>query len=139
MRLNLVGVSALFSMGDRYYFPSYRRTKPYRICHKLWQIWENQTYLKASYLCPGDVTLFCGQDFYIDLLFYHIELRCFIVIDLKMKDFKPEYAGKLNFYLSAVDNLLKHETNSPTIGIVLCKANNKVIAEYALPSACISL
>lgn len=73
-----------------------------------------------------------GQDFYIDLLFYHIKLRCFVVIDLKMKEFKPEYAGKMNFYLSAVDDILKHESDEPTIGIVLCKENNKLIAEYAL-------
>lgn len=73
-----------------------------------------------------------GKDYYIDLLFYHLVLRCYVVIELKTGDFKPEYAGKLNFYLSAVDNTLRHREDNPTIGLLLCKTNNKVIAEYAL-------
>ncbi len=73
-----------------------------------------------------------GEDFYIDLLFYHLKLRSFVVIDLKMGKFKPEFAGKMNFYLSAVDDLLKHEKDEPTIGLILCKTKNKFIAEYAL-------
>ncbi len=72
------------------------------------------------------------RDFYIDLLFYHLKLRCFVVIELKDKDFKPEYAGKMNFYLSAVDSNMKHETDNPTIGILLCESRSKIIAEYAL-------
>ncbi len=72
------------------------------------------------------------QDFYIDLLFYHLKLRCFVVIDLKTGEFKPEFAGKMNFYLSAVDDLLKHENDEPTIGLILCKTKNKFIAEYTL-------
>lgn len=73
------------------------------------------------------------QDFYIDLLFYHIRLRCFIVIDLKATGFKPEYAGKMNFYLSAVDEQVKHPTDQPTIGMILCRGKgDKVVAEYAL-------
>jgi predicted nuclease of restriction endonuclease-like (RecB) superfamily len=72
------------------------------------------------------------QDFYIDLLFYHLNLRCYVVIDLKITEFRPEYAGKVNFYLSAVDGLLKHAEDGPSIGIVLCKENNRVIVEYAL-------
>jgi len=72
------------------------------------------------------------QDFYIDLLFYHLKLRCFVVIELKDKDFKPEYAGKLNFYLSAVDDLVKHPSDQPSIGLILCKSKNNVLAEYAL-------
>ncbi len=72
------------------------------------------------------------QDFYIDLLFYHLKLRCFVVIELKDKDFKPEYAGKMNFYLSAVDDLLKHLTDNPSIGLILCKSKNEVLAEYTL-------
>ena len=60
-----------------------------------------------------------GQDFYIDLLFYHLKLRCFVVIELKDKAFKPEYTGKLNFYLSAVDDLVKHESDNPSIGLIL--------------------
>jgi len=76
-----------------------------------------------------------GQDFYLDLLFYHLRLRCFVVIDLKVDDFKPEYAGKMNFYLSAVDKTLRHATDSPTIGMILCKGKNAVIVEYALRDA----
>ena len=72
------------------------------------------------------------QDFYIDLLFYHLKLRCFVVIELKDKDFKPEYAGKMNFYLSAVDDIIKHETDRPSIGLILCKTKNNVLAEYTL-------
>lgn len=72
-----------------------------------------------------------GQPFYIDLLFYHVKLRSFVVVELKAKAFKPEDAGQLNFYLSAVDDMLKHPTDNPTIGILLCKDRNKVIAEYA--------
>jgi predicted nuclease of restriction endonuclease-like (RecB) superfamily len=72
------------------------------------------------------------QDFYIDLLFYHLKLRCFVVIELKDKEFKPEYAGKMNFYLSAIDDLVKHETDQPSIGLILCKSKNNVLAEYTL-------
>lgn len=73
-----------------------------------------------------------GEDFYIDLLFYHLHLRCYVVIDLKMERFKPEHAGKMNFYLSAVDDLLRHADDKPSIGLILCKTKNKLIAEYAL-------
>lgn len=73
-----------------------------------------------------------GQDFYLDLLFYHFKLRCFVVIDLKMGDFQPEFSGKMNFYVSAVDDLLRHREDRPTIGIILCRSKNKAIAEYAL-------
>jgi len=73
-----------------------------------------------------------GEDFRIDLLFYHLKLRCFIVIDLKMGAFRPEDAGKMNFYLSAVDDLLRHPDDQPSIGLVLCKAKNGIVAEYAL-------
>ena len=72
------------------------------------------------------------QDFYIDLLFYHLRLRCFVVIELKDKDFKPEYAGKMNFYLSAIDDLVKHSSDNPSIGLILCKTKNNVLAEYTL-------
>jgi len=72
------------------------------------------------------------QDFYIDLLFYHLKLRCYVVIDLKRGDFKPEYAGKMNFYCSVVDDRLRHETDQPTIGLILCQQPNRVLAEYAL-------
>ena len=72
------------------------------------------------------------KDFQLDLLFYHLKMRCFVVIDLKKGDFLPEYAGKMNFYCSAVDDLLKHETDKPTIGLILCKGKDKIFAEYAL-------
>jgi len=72
------------------------------------------------------------QDFYIDLLFYHLRLRCYIVIELKRGQFKPEYAGKMNFYCSVVDDVLKHPSDTPTIGLILCQWQNEVIAEYAL-------
>ncbi|MBE7381347.1 MAG: DUF1016 family protein [Leptolyngbya sp. SIO1E4] len=73
-----------------------------------------------------------GEEFYLDLLFYHLKLRCFVVIDLQMGDFRPEYSGKMNFYVSAIDDLLRHPDDQPTIGIILCKSKNKTIAEYAL-------
>ena len=74
-----------------------------------------------------------GEDFAIDLLFYHLRLRCFVVVDLKMKPFEPEFAGKMNFYLSAVDDQMRHADDAPTIGLLLCKdAQNKLKVEYAL-------
>jgi predicted nuclease of restriction endonuclease-like (RecB) superfamily len=73
-----------------------------------------------------------NEDFYIDLLFYNLILRCYVVIELKTGDFKPEYAGKLNFYISAVDDLLKTAQDNPTIGILLCRNKKGMIAEYAL-------
>jgi len=72
------------------------------------------------------------EDFYIDLLFYHLKLRCFVVIELKTGKFKPEFAGQLNFYVSAVDDLLASDLDNPTIGILLCKEKRGMIAEYAL-------
>ncbi|MBU6455406.1 MAG: DUF1016 family protein [Cyanobacteria bacterium REEB67] len=72
------------------------------------------------------------QDFFIDLLFYHLRLRCYVVIELKAGEFKPEYAGQLNFYLSAVDDTLRHADDQPSIGLLLCKSKNQLIAEYAL-------
>jgi len=73
-----------------------------------------------------------GDDFYIDLLFYNLNLRCYVVIELKTGDFKPDYAGQLNFYLSAVDAILKKPEDQPSIGLLLCKSKNKLVAEYAL-------
>jgi len=74
-----------------------------------------------------------GQDdFYIDLLFYHLKLRAFIVVELKRGKFKPEYAGKMNFYCSVVDDKLRHKTDQPTIGLILCQTKDRFIAEYAL-------
>lgn len=73
-----------------------------------------------------------GDDFYIDLLFYNLNLRCYVVIELKTGEFRPEYAGQLNFYLSAVDGIIKKEQDNPTIGLLLCKSKNNLVAEYAL-------
>lgn len=72
------------------------------------------------------------NDYYIDLLFYHLQLRCYVVFELKAGKFKPEYAGKLNFYISAVDSQLKHSDDSPTIGIILCRTADSIEIEYAL-------
>jgi predicted nuclease of restriction endonuclease-like (RecB) superfamily len=72
------------------------------------------------------------EDFYLDLLFYHLKLRCYVVVELKTGAFKPEHAGKLSFYLTAVDKQLKAKEDKPTIGILLCKEKNKLVAEYAL-------
>ena len=73
-----------------------------------------------------------GDDFYIDLLFYNLNLRCYVVIELKTGEFKPEYAGQLNFYLSAVDGLLKQKQDNPSVGLLLCKSKNDLVAEYSL-------
>jgi len=72
------------------------------------------------------------QDFYLDLLFYHLKLRAFVIIELKKGEFKPEYAGKMNFYCSAVDDLLKQKADQPTIGLVLCQTKDRIFAEYSL-------
>lgn len=72
------------------------------------------------------------RDFYIDLLFYHIKLKCYVVIELKTIEFKAEFAGKINLYLSAVDDSLKTDSDNPTIGILLCQSKSEIIAEYAL-------
>lgn len=73
-----------------------------------------------------------GDEFEIDMLFYHLKLRCFVVIDLKIGKFSPQDAGQMNFYLSAIDDLLRHPSDNPSIGLVLCKSKNEVVAEYAL-------
>ena len=73
-----------------------------------------------------------GDEFFIDLLFYHLKLRCYLVIELKGGKFKPEHLGQLGFYLTAVDRQVKSEHDNPTIGLLLCKSKNKVVAEYAL-------
>ena len=73
-----------------------------------------------------------GDDYYLDMLFYHIKLRAFCVVELKSTDFKPEYAGKMNFYLAAVDDQLKHPTDNPSIGMIICRTKNDLKVEYAL-------
>lgn len=104
---------------------------------------ENQlvNHIKKFLLELGKGFAFVGQqyhlevaskDYYIDLLFYHIKLKCYVVIELKNTAFIPEYAGKLNFYLSAVDSILKEIDDKPTIGILLCREKNNIEAEFAL-------
>ena len=73
-----------------------------------------------------------GQTFYIDLLFYHLHLRCYVVVDLKVGEFQPEHAGKMSFYLGAVDNQLRHPDDQPTVGLILCKTKSRLVAEYTL-------
>jgi predicted nuclease of restriction endonuclease-like (RecB) superfamily len=73
-----------------------------------------------------------GEEYRLDLLFYHLKLRCFVVIDLKGGAFMPEYTGKMNFYLAAVDDMLKHSTDNPSIGLILCKTKKEIVVEYAL-------
>ena len=73
-----------------------------------------------------------GQDYFLDLLFYHLRLRCYVAIDLKIEEFKPEFAGKMNFYLSAMDDVLRQSNDQPSLGLILCKERNRLIVEYAL-------
>lgn len=73
-----------------------------------------------------------GNDYYIDLLFYQVHLGCYVVIELKVEDFKPEFAGKMSFYLTAVDELLPNRTGQPAIGLILCRERNRTIVEYTL-------
>ena len=73
-----------------------------------------------------------SKEYAIDLLFYHLKLRCFVVIDLKLGEFEPEFSGKMNFFVSAVDDLLRHPDDQPTIGMILCKSNDATVAEYSL-------
>jgi hypothetical protein len=72
------------------------------------------------------------NDYFLDLLFYHVKLRCYIVIEIKAGPFKPEFAGKLNFYLSAVDDSFRHPDDKPSIGLLLCRSRDSVDVEYAL-------
>ncbi len=71
------------------------------------------------------------EDYYLDLVFYHLKLRCFVIIDLKMTEFTPEMSGKMSFYLAAADDLLRHSDDQPAIGLILCKSKNRMIVEYA--------
>jgi len=73
-----------------------------------------------------------GKDYYLDLLFYHLRLRAFVVIELKVKEFEPEHLGKMNFYLSAVDDQVRHPEDRPSVGLILCPVKNSVVVEYAL-------
>lgn len=85
------------------------------------------SYLGRQYKLEVD-----GDEFFVDLLFYHVRLHCYVVVELKTVKFKPEFAGKLNFYISAVDEILKAEQDHPTIGILICKSKKDTVVEYAL-------
>jgi predicted nuclease of restriction endonuclease-like (RecB) superfamily len=76
-----------------------------------------------------------GDEFFLDLLFYHTRLHCYVVVDLKVVDFQPEFAGKMNFYQAAVDSLIKSQEDGPTIGLILCRGKNKTVVEYTLRDA----
>lgn len=75
------------------------------------------------------------QEFFADLLFYHLKLRCYVVIELKVERFKPEHLGQLGFYITAIDRDVKSEADNPTIGLLICKTKDSLVAEYALGSA----
>jgi predicted nuclease of restriction endonuclease-like (RecB) superfamily len=76
-----------------------------------------------------------GEDYFLDMLFYHVHLRCYFVVELKATELKPEHVGKLNFYLAVIDDVLKAPDDNPSIGLLLCRKNNKVVAEYTLKRA----
>ncbi|HBZ25374.1 MAG TPA: DUF1016 domain-containing protein [Rikenellaceae bacterium] len=126
------------TLKDPYVFDFMTMTQPYKE-----KDIENQLvrHITRFILELGKGFAFVGQqyhleiaesDYYLDLLFYHIRLKCYVVIELKNTKFIPEYAGKLNFYLSAVDTLLKQDDDKPTIGILLCRDKNNIEAEFAL-------
>lgn len=73
-----------------------------------------------------------GQDIFLDLLFYHLKLRCYVVVELKAVEFDASFVGQMNLYLSAVDDLLRHPDDKPAIGLLLCKSKNRIVVEYAL-------
>ena len=75
-----------------------------------------------------------NKDYFLDMLFYHLKLRCYVVVELKVGEFKPEYAGKMNFYINAVNNILKTDNDNNTIGLILCKGKNRLTVEYSLNS-----
>ena len=126
------------TLKDPYVFDFLTITKPYRekdienqliqhIAKFLLELGKGFAFVGQQYHLE-----FADSDYYIDLLFYHIQLKCYVVIELKNTKFIPEYAGKLNFYLSAVDTLLKKEDDKSTIGILLCRDKNNIEAEFAL-------
>lgn len=80
-----------------------------------------------------------NQDFYIDLLFYHLELRCYVVVELKTSEFKPEYIGQLGFYVTAINETIKKECDAPTIGLLLCREKNRIMVDWALESTNVSI
>jgi predicted nuclease of restriction endonuclease-like (RecB) superfamily len=115
------------SLGEEYLEKDLENALIEHITKFLLELGAGFSYVGRQY--PVEVD---GKERNIDLLFYHLKLRCFIVIELKTGAFEPEYAGKLNFYLNVVDDTLRHESDAPSIGILICKEHNKIVAEYAL-------
>jgi predicted nuclease of restriction endonuclease-like (RecB) superfamily len=126
------------TLKDPYTFDFMAMTKPYNerdverqltqhITQFLLELGKGFAFIGRQY--PLEIA---GNDYYIDLLFYHIALKCYVVVELKNRKFIPEYAGKLNFYLSAVDSLLKRDDDHPTIGLLLCRDKNNIEVEFAL-------
>jgi len=97
------------------------------VTHFLLELGAGFSYLGKQYKIEVS-----GDEFFIDLLFYHVKLHCYVVVELKAVKFKPEFAGKLNFYVSAVDGILKSEQDDTTIGILICKSKNDTVVEYTL-------
>ena len=115
------------SIGSEAHEREIEKSLVYHIEKFLLELGEGFAFLGRQYhLAIGN------KDYFLDLLFYHVKLRCFVIGEIKAKDFKPEHAGKMNFYLSAVDDLLKHPSDNPSIGLILCKSKDQVTAEYAL-------
>ena len=126
------------TIKDPYSFDFLTMTKPYNERDVEQQLIEH---ISRFLLERGKGFAFVGRqyhievdesDYYLDLLFYHTKLKCYVVIELKNTKFIPEYAGKLNFYLSAVDSLVKTDDDKPTIGILLCRDKKKIETEFAL-------
>lgn len=126
------------TLKDPYTFDFMALTAPYNerdverqltqhITHFLLELGKGFAFIGRQY--PLEVA---GNGYYIDLLFYHVTLKCYVVVELKNRRFIPEYAGKLNFYLSAVDSLLKRDDDQPTIGLLLCRDKNNIEVEFAL-------
>ena len=115
------------SLGDDYKERELERGLVNKIKDFLLELGKGFAFLGAQYHLEVG-----GQDFYLDLLFYHIYLQRLITFDLKLRDFTPEDAGKMNFYLAVLDDLVKAPEDQPSIGIILCKGKNSVVAEYAL-------
>ncbi|MBS1809215.1 MAG: DUF1016 domain-containing protein [Acidobacteria bacterium] len=115
------------SLGDEYKERELERGLVHKIRDFLLELGNGFAFLGAQYHLEVG-----GQDFYLDLLFYHIYLRRLITFDLKLRDFTPEDAGQMNFYLAVLDDLVKAPEDQPSIGIILCKGKNNVVVEYAL-------
>jgi predicted nuclease of restriction endonuclease-like (RecB) superfamily len=129
---------AIQTMKDPYVFDFLELTQPYKekdiedqlvsnVTKFLLELGKGFAFIGRQYNIEV-----AGNDYYIDLLFYHVKLKCYVVVELKNTKFIPEYAGKLNFYLSAVDSYVKDDNDNPTIGMLLCRDKNNIEAEFSL-------